>query len=62
MFLVVTTETAASNGYLHTASRITIKFHQVWEWEWGSYCGECCKANVCASSRRALSTVTEALG
>jgi hypothetical protein len=32
MFLVVTTETAASNGYLHTASRIAIKFHQVWEW------------------------------
>lgn len=32
MFLVVTTQTAASNGYLHIASRISIKFLQVCEW------------------------------
>jgi len=32
MFLVVTSQTAASNVYLHTTSRISIKFRQVCEW------------------------------
>jgi hypothetical protein len=32
MFLVVTIQTAASNDSLHTASRISIMFREVWEW------------------------------